>query len=127
RLIDIMTTATLNWFYATSSYSKAIVSQCANSIYMYSSFITTFLDLVGTSLFMNKPLTITQAVGPNEEGDIENENGGAGKHYILANDEWKEDILPEILDGHNFSCFYYCSSGNILLIMLSHRRFKEPC
>ncbi|XVF69640.1 hypothetical protein PTKIN_Ptkin11bG0098100 [Pterospermum kingtungense] len=40
--------------------------------------------------------------------DLENENGGAGvysanlrKKYILANDEWKEDILPEILDGHN--------------------------
>ncbi|CAI9092842.1 OLC1v1028183C1 [Oldenlandia corymbosa var. corymbosa] len=42
------------------------------------------------------------------ERDLENENGGAGvysaslkKHYILANDEWKEDIMPEILDGHN--------------------------
>ncbi|KAJ4845058.1 hypothetical protein Tsubulata_015499 [Turnera subulata] len=42
------------------------------------------------------------------EKDLENENGGAGvysanlrKNYILANDEWKEDILPEILDGHN--------------------------
>nr|XP_019705367.1 nucleolar GTP-binding protein 1 [Elaeis guineensis] len=42
------------------------------------------------------------------EKDLENENGGAGvysanlrKHYILANDEWKEDIMPEILDGHN--------------------------
>ncbi|KAL8157138.1 hypothetical protein AgCh_002009 [Apium graveolens] len=42
------------------------------------------------------------------ERDTENENGGAGvysaslkKHYILANDEWKEDIMPEILDGHN--------------------------
>lgn len=42
------------------------------------------------------------------ERDMENENGGAGvysaslkKHYILANDEWKEDIMPEILDGHN--------------------------
>ncbi|KAK7312439.1 hypothetical protein VNO77_36299 [Canavalia gladiata] len=42
------------------------------------------------------------------EKDLENENGGAGvysmnlrKSYILANDEWKEDILPEILDGHN--------------------------
>ncbi|OIW08649.1 hypothetical protein TanjilG_03325 [Lupinus angustifolius] len=42
------------------------------------------------------------------EKELENENGGAGvysmnlrKHYILANDEWKEDILPEILDGHN--------------------------
>ncbi|EEF48912.1 nucleolar GTP-binding protein 1 [Ricinus communis] len=42
------------------------------------------------------------------EKDLENENGGAGvysaslrKKYILANDEWKEDVLPEILDGHN--------------------------
>ncbi|GMH14211.1 hypothetical protein Nepgr_016052 [Nepenthes gracilis] len=42
------------------------------------------------------------------EKDLENENGGAGvysanlrKHYILANEEWKEDIMPEILDGHN--------------------------
>ena len=42
------------------------------------------------------------------EKDLENENGGAGvysaslkKNYILANDEWKEDVLPEILDGHN--------------------------
>ncbi|CAL5199903.1 unnamed protein product [Lathyrus oleraceus] len=42
------------------------------------------------------------------EKDLEEENGGAGvysmnlrKHYILADDEWKEDILPEILDGHN--------------------------
>ncbi|XP_054813689.1 nucleolar GTP-binding protein 1-like [Prosopis cineraria] len=42
------------------------------------------------------------------EKNLEDENGGAGvysanlrKNYILANDEWKEDILPEILDGHN--------------------------
>ncbi|CAN6214699.1 unnamed protein product [Urochloa humidicola] len=46
------------------------------------------------------------------EKDIEQENGGAGvysaslkKHYILANDEWKEDILPEIFDGHNVADF----------------------
>ncbi|KAL6606017.1 hypothetical protein ACP70R_041670 [Stipagrostis hirtigluma subsp. patula] len=46
------------------------------------------------------------------EKELENENGGAGvysaslkKHYILANDEWKEDILPEILDGHNVADF----------------------
>ncbi|EMS49810.1 Nucleolar GTP-binding protein 1 [Triticum urartu] len=46
------------------------------------------------------------------ERDLENENGGAGvysaslkKHYLLANDEWKEDILPEILDGHNVADF----------------------
>ncbi|CAH1423295.1 unnamed protein product [Lactuca virosa] len=42
------------------------------------------------------------------ERDNENENGGAGvysaslkKHYLLADDEWKEDNMPEILDGHN--------------------------
>ncbi|KAA3462310.1 nucleolar GTP-binding protein 1 [Gossypium australe] len=42
------------------------------------------------------------------EKDLEDENGGAGvysaslrKNYILSNDEWKEDKMPEILDGHN--------------------------
>ncbi|PRQ45445.1 putative nucleolar GTP-binding protein [Rosa chinensis] len=42
------------------------------------------------------------------EKDLENENGGAGVYsaslkmnYILAHDEWKEDIMPEILDKHN--------------------------
>ncbi|XP_020594215.1 nucleolar GTP-binding protein 1-like, partial [Phalaenopsis equestris] len=46
------------------------------------------------------------------ERDLENENGGAGvysanlrKHYILAEEEWKEDIMPEILDGHNIYDF----------------------
>uniref|UniRef100_A0A0E0AF41 Nucleolar GTP-binding protein 1 n=1 Tax=Oryza glumipatula TaxID=40148 RepID=A0A0E0AF41_9ORYZ len=46
------------------------------------------------------------------EKDLENENGGAGvysaslkKHYLLADDEWKEDILPEILNGHNIADF----------------------
>ncbi|KAI3837521.1 hypothetical protein MKX03_032245 [Papaver bracteatum] len=41
-----------------------------------------------------------------------NENGGGGvytsnlkKHYILEHDEWKEDIMPEILDGHNVHDF----------------------
>ncbi|BBH02221.1 transferase [Prunus dulcis] len=27
------------------------------------------------------------------------------KNYILANDEWKEDVMPEILDGHNIYDF----------------------
>ncbi|KAH6770740.1 Nucleolar GTP-binding protein [Perilla frutescens var. hirtella] len=47
------------------------------------------------------------------ERDIENENGGAGvysaslkKNYILAHDEWKEDSIPEILDGHNVADFF---------------------
>ncbi|KAG7657092.1 OBG-type guanine nucleotide-binding (G) domain [Arabidopsis suecica] len=46
------------------------------------------------------------------EKDLEEENGGAGvysaslkKNYILQHDEWKEDIMPEILDGHNVADF----------------------
>ncbi|KAI0305475.1 P-loop containing nucleoside triphosphate hydrolase protein [Multifurca ochricompacta] len=46
------------------------------------------------------------------ERDIELEEGGAGvynislkKNYILANDEWKNDIIPEIMDGKNIADF----------------------
>ncbi|XP_068337376.1 nucleolar GTP-binding protein 1-like [Pyrus communis] len=71
-----------------------------------------------------RPLCIPQAVleakskhaaekeKRSTERDLENENGGAGvyssslkKHYILANDEWKEDVMPEILDGYNVCDF----------------------
>ncbi|CAM6009240.1 unnamed protein product [Sphagnum balticum] len=46
------------------------------------------------------------------EKDLENENGGAGvysanlhKHYLLLDPDWKEDIMPEIMDGHNIADF----------------------
>jgi len=46
------------------------------------------------------------------EKDLEAENGGAGvynvdlkKNYILKNDEWKYDIIPEIMDGKNVADF----------------------
>ncbi|KAI0088068.1 P-loop containing nucleoside triphosphate hydrolase protein [Irpex rosettiformis] len=46
------------------------------------------------------------------ERDIEAEEGGAGvyninlkKNYILSNPEWKEDHIPEILDGKNIADF----------------------
>lgn len=46
------------------------------------------------------------------ERDLQEENGGAGvysadlrKHYQLANEEWKYDIMPEIMDGHNIADF----------------------
>ncbi|KAI9456549.1 P-loop containing nucleoside triphosphate hydrolase protein [Lactarius psammicola] len=49
---------------------------------------------------------------PKLEKDIELEEGGAGvyninlkKNYILANDEWKNDIIPEIMDGKNIADF----------------------
>lgn len=42
------------------------------------------------------------------EKDFQEEMGGAGvysadlrKHYMLDNPEWKYDIMPEIMDGHN--------------------------
>jgi nucleolar GTP-binding protein len=48
----------------------------------------------------------------NFERDLENENQGAGvysaslkKHYILANYEWKEGILIEILHEQNVADF----------------------
>jgi nucleolar GTP-binding protein len=46
------------------------------------------------------------------ERDIEAENGGAGvfnvdvkKKYLLEDDEWKYDKIPEFLDGHNVADF----------------------
>ncbi|CAH2038398.1 unnamed protein product, partial [Thlaspi arvense] len=46
------------------------------------------------------------------EKDLEDGNGGAGvysaslkKNYILADKEWKNDIIPEICDGHNVADF----------------------
>ncbi|KAG2207370.1 GTP binding protein 4 [Mucor mucedo] len=46
------------------------------------------------------------------ERDIEEENGGAGvfnvdvkKKYLLEDDEWKYDTIPEFLDGHNVADF----------------------
>lgn len=44
--------------------------------------------------------------------DIEAENGGAGvynvnlkENYLLANPEWKYDVIPEIMDGKNIADF----------------------
>ncbi|KAJ2698373.1 Nucleolar GTP-binding protein 1 [Coemansia sp. IMI 203386] len=46
------------------------------------------------------------------ERDLEIENGGAGvynvdlkKRYMLASDEWKYDVIPEIIDGKNIADF----------------------
>ncbi|CEP16266.1 hypothetical protein [Parasitella parasitica] len=46
------------------------------------------------------------------EKDIEAEQGGAGvynvdvkKKYLLENDDWKYDTIPEFLDGHNVADF----------------------
>jgi nucleolar GTP-binding protein len=45
---------------------------------------------------------------PKLERDLEEENGGPGvyninlkKNYLLENDDWKNDKVPEILDGKN--------------------------
>ncbi|CED84960.1 gtp binding protein 4 [Phaffia rhodozyma] len=46
------------------------------------------------------------------EKDIENEQGGPGvyslpmwKNYLLADDSWKQDTMPEIMDGKNVADF----------------------
>ncbi|OSX65869.1 hypothetical protein POSPLADRAFT_1165885 [Postia placenta MAD-698-R-SB12] len=49
---------------------------------------------------------------PRLEKDIEAEEGGPGvyninlrKNYMLANPEWKMDVIPEIMDGKNVADF----------------------
>ncbi|KAJ1916426.1 Nucleolar GTP-binding protein 1 [Mycoemilia scoparia] len=49
---------------------------------------------------------------PRLERDIEMENGGAGvynvdlkKKYLLKSDEWKYDVIPEIMNGKNVADF----------------------
>ncbi|TIC42964.1 hypothetical protein E3Q08_02532 [Wallemia mellicola] len=46
------------------------------------------------------------------ERDIEEANGGTGvysvdlhKYYLLENDDWKKDTMPEFLNGHNVADF----------------------
>jgi nucleolar GTP-binding protein len=55
---------------------------------------------------------ITDPKRPRLARDIEVENGGAGvynvnlkENYIMANDEWKTDIIPEIMNGKNVADF----------------------
>jgi nucleolar GTP-binding protein len=45
--------------------------------------------------------------------DIEAQNGGAGvysvdlkKSYLFKDDDWKHDVMPEIVDGHNVADFF---------------------
>ncbi|KAF9625636.1 hypothetical protein IFM89_024917 [Coptis chinensis] len=61
--------------------------------------------------YIPSPLVILPN-NPQFERDLEDQNGGPGvysssltRHYILSNDEWKHDIMPEILDGHIVSDF----------------------
>jgi nucleolar GTP-binding protein len=46
------------------------------------------------------------------ERDIQEEEGGAGvysaklqKHHMLADESWKDDVVPEIMDGKNIADF----------------------
>ena len=49
---------------------------------------------------------------PRTELDLQEENGGAGvysydmrKNYLLEDDAWKHDVVPEIYNGHNVADF----------------------
>ncbi|KAJ1721359.1 Nucleolar GTP-binding protein 1 [Coemansia erecta] len=53
-----------------------------------------------------------ETMGRMLERDLEVEGGGAGvynvdlkKRYMLASDEWKYDVIPEIIDGKNVADF----------------------
>ncbi|KAI4305202.1 hypothetical protein L6164_028584 [Bauhinia variegata] len=66
------------------------------------------LPCIPPAILEAKAKQAAEKVKRKTEKDLEDENGGAGvysaslrKNYILTNEEWKEDILPEILDGHN--------------------------
>jgi nucleolar GTP-binding protein len=46
------------------------------------------------------------------ERDIQEEEGGAGvysaklqKHHMLADESWRDDVVPEIMDGKNIADF----------------------
>ena len=54
----------------------------------------------------------TTAAPRKSQKEMQEEMGGAGvysadlrKGYLLANDDWRYDIMPEILDGHNVADF----------------------
>ncbi|EOA39232.1 hypothetical protein CARUB_v10012210mg [Capsella rubella] len=66
------------------------------------------------------------------EKDLENENGGAGvysaslkKTYILAKEEWKDDIIPEICDGHNVADFVDSDILNRLEELTSEESLRQ--
>lgn len=56
--------------------------------------------------------TVLEASKRVTEKDLQEKHGGAGvysadhrKHYLLEDDSWKYDIMPEILEGHNVADF----------------------
>ncbi|KAJ0237607.1 GTP binding domain-containing protein [Hirschfeldia incana] len=66
------------------------------------------------------------------EKDLEDENGGAGfysvslkKKYILADESWKEDIIPEICDGHNVADFIDSDILNRLEELTSEEALRQ--
>ncbi|XP_039063877.1 nucleolar GTP-binding protein 1-like [Hibiscus syriacus] len=75
-----------------------------------------------------KATQATEEKKRKNEKDLEEENSGAGvfsdslkNDYLLANDEWKEDVLLEFLDGHNV---YEFIDLNILLRLEELERDK---
>ncbi|KAF8110018.1 hypothetical protein N665_0088s0033 [Sinapis alba] len=66
------------------------------------------------------------------EKDLEDENGGAGvysaslkKKYILADESWKEDIIPEICDGLNVADFIDSDILNRLEELTSEEALRQ--
>ncbi|KAJ2850544.1 Nucleolar GTP-binding protein 1 [Coemansia brasiliensis] len=75
-------------------------------------------DTVERPAFIPDAVAKRRKYDPNDpdrrvlERDLEAANGGPGiynvdlkKHYQLANEEWKYDVIPEIMDGKNIADF----------------------
>lgn len=67
---------------------------------------------------VERPVFVPDRVGPSKKGertllrDIEAANGGAGvfsvdlnAEFILENEEWRYDVMPQLLNGHNIADF----------------------
>lgn len=65
--------------------------------YMYNSFLLGFLLLF--SVYRCSP---TYACGCAIAGVY---SANLHKHYLLLDPDWKDDIVPEIMDGHNIADF----------------------
>lgn len=65
------------------------------------------------------------------EKDLEEENGGAGvynvdlsKNYIMP-EEWKHDVIPELMDGKNFADFFDADiEEKLMLLELEEERLQ---
>lgn len=74
---------------------------------------TSIPDTVSSDMAVDKAAGTTTASGRVTEKQLMQNNGGAGvyscdyrKYYLLEEDEWKGDTIPEFMNGKNVSDFF---------------------